>query len=173
MLLYILVRTTDQQVKDFCCQFDDLEESWDFLRGIHKKGDTFLKAELIHHQDRYGLPLDTLNQGQTVNPFRELRQQWEQWLIPATACKPSGAGSRNYLNQRLIALHQSFIANIEQTLSQMLFLWDSAHCCLPEGPRKTRLIQQYQTTINRCSRSLIHHNASIERLVAAKSPQRE
>ncbi|GAB3953311.1 hypothetical protein GCM10028805_36750 [Spirosoma harenae] len=154
MTLTIRTLTPQQHSREFHCEFDDLEKAYNFLLSVKQGGDLFLTAEFIDWRGNYGLPVEELNQGGWLNPFHQLKQQWEHCLAAPVSHPPIGQGSVAALKERLVQSQLDYRANLEDTLIQMLVLRESAQCCLSEGARKSKLMAQYGLTIDRIERSL-------------------
>ncbi|UHG94966.1 hypothetical protein [Spirosoma oryzicola] len=156
MILHVVSITPDQQDRDFSCYYDDPEQAYDFLLKVTELGHLFIKVEFVFNRGYYLLPLETLNQELVANPFLGLRQQWEQCLSqPAVSRGPLVS-----FHRRLVDSQQTYLTNLQETLQQTLILLETTHNYLGEGPRKDKLIQQCWMTIDRCHRSIAHHNTS-------------
>lgn len=165
MILHIATISPDQQNRDFTYHLDDPEQGYDFLLNVKKSGHAFLKVEFVDDRNYYSLSVDALNQAQAVNPFHQLKQQWEECLTYSTI----NQRSLRELNNRLLGSQQALLANLKETLDQTLTLLESTQIYLCDGPRKIKLIQQCWLTIDRCNRPINYYKSSPWQLRSVKA----
>ncbi|MGA0559617.1 hypothetical protein ACO2Q8_23355 [Larkinella sp. VNQ87] len=149
MVLTLTTIDNQQQWRNFFCQVDELETAFDILSGIVQRGSQPVRASLRDGNGIIDLPLDIFNNHPFSEPIRILKKEWESILAQPLHKPVVQELTPSEWFTRLLKAKQNRIENLQKTLGQMQNLLLSTKKEMAKGPYKTRLMQRYQSSIDR------------------------
>lgn len=156
--MYIQLTTITQanQQRNFNLHADELELAFNLIASLTKQGETVANVSYFDHKGELPLPLEAIRSPFSINPFRQLKQQWESIL--ATAAKLDKV-KLSRQSEHLVTIRQNRLSHLQQVQKQMQQLVETTQISLSDGPRKKRLLALHQQTIQRCQQSIAQLDA--------------
>lgn len=151
--MYIQLTTITQanQQRNFNLHADELEVVFNLITSLTQQGETVANVSYFDQKGELPLPLEAIRPPFSVNPFRQLKQQWESIL--ATAAKLDKV-KLSRQSEHLVTIQQNRLHHLQQVQKQMQQLVETTKTSLSDGPRKKRLLALHQQTIQRCQQSI-------------------
>ena len=166
MILSVTAIDRQRQWRNFFCQVDELEAAFDILNGIVRQGDQPIKALIIDEDGCIELPAEVFDEASLSASVRALKQDWELILaLPVRAFRNEYKADSEWFS-RLIALRQMRVEQLQDSLSRMQQLLRNTKKGMPKGPYKTRMINRYQTVINRYTHLLARAQAAYQAVLS-------
>lgn len=161
MYIKLTTITWGKQHRDFRVHTDELELLFDLLTSATRLGETVISVSYIDQKGEIPLPIETVHPPFSANPFAQLKQQWESVLAPSVVAELNTIKLKSRRNGYLPSSQQKQLDHHQQVLKQMQQLLAVTHIALTDGPRKKRLIDLHQRTIQRCQQSIAQLEALI------------
>ena len=154
MYIKLTTLTPGKQHRDFRVHTDELELIFDLLISATRLGETVINVSYVDQKGEIPLPVETVHPPFSVNPFHQLKHQWESVLLLSVVPELNTTKPKDRQNGYLPSSQQKQLDHHQQLLA-------ATHLALTDGPRKKRLIDLHQKTIQRCQQSIAQLEALI------------
>lgn len=152
MILSFTAIDKNAQLRDFSCQFTELENALDVLSSIASQGDTLLAAYVTDEESRLELPVEVFDGQQFSASFKQLEEQWQAILNePIQSKKANDTWYVNLMQQR-IKLYEQKIDSLSQLITELQQFRQQAEERIYNERLQTRLINRYNSML-----TLYHH----------------
>ncbi|RAJ97407.1 hypothetical protein LX87_02307 [Larkinella arboricola] len=169
MMLTITAIDRQRQWRRFFCQIDEFETAFDILNGIVRQGDQPISALVTDEGGRIELPTEVFDESPLSAPVRALKQDWELILAqPIREVSKEREPDADWF-PRLLALRQTRVEQLQDTLSQMQELLRTTRKEMPNGPYKARLMERYQRLVDRYTHLLAQAQAAYQTVLFRKA----
>lgn len=171
--LYIRSIDRDNQLRQFDCQFNQLETALDTLNLIAVAGSTLLDVYMLEDGKRTSLAPQAFDGSDLLKPIRSLQRQWEEILTaPVNDTPPPPNLLLLSLLLQRIDQFESRLAEYDSTIYKLEKLLGETQQQLQAGISKDRLVNHYQLLIRqqqaRMSQVQVNRDKWLKRLAQSK-----
>jgi|GEM_PF-5861792 len=149
MMLILSALGENNQIKQFTCSLESVEDGFDFLSRIVAGGDTLLAAHLLENRKQVELPVTAFDGMPMSVAIRQLEHEW-QAVLNAPAQTLASIGKETVrLIQSQIRQYQITIAQHQQMINHYQTWLRRTESSFGDVSRRNVLIRRYQVLIER------------------------
>ncbi len=148
MVLFLTAFDKQADVREFCCQLNSMEATFDFLSSLVARGDTLLMAYMVEDNKRIDLPLDAFDGSPFLEAMQYLQQEWQSILAPATDVDAVHYKDMLVLLQKRIRQYETSISMHERMINQFSHWLRQMQNSPLTSPGRELFIRTYQRMID-------------------------